>query len=157
MSSRRRVNQHDPSAPSAPTVQDPKVAKCDACGFIAKSGYVLATHMFREHGEGFRCRHDDCGLTFLKPSELKKHVERVHEQVEKPHACEICGTRYHERSNLRTHVAMVHEKKRPHVCDDCGAAYSSKQNLGKHVLKKHGKALPAEGPLPCPVDNCGLQ
>ncbi|KAH9899282.1 hypothetical protein C8Q73DRAFT_679297 [Cubamyces lactineus] len=68
------------------------------------------------------------------------------QSTEKKHSCPIhgCETKMARPSNLKEHVAKVHNKERPFLCSvaDCGkaadgAGYCRKEDRDNHIRKKH--------------------
>ena len=51
--------------------------------------------------------------------------------------CSDCGSTFSTQSNLRLHVDAVHEKKRPYLCSECGDSFSTQNNLKRHISTVH--------------------
>eukprot|EP00088_Acartia_fossae_P048134 TRINITY_DN5243_c0_g1_i1.p1 TRINITY_DN5243_c0_g1~~TRINITY_DN5243_c0_g1_i1.p1 ORF type:complete len:541 (-),score=41.31 TRINITY_DN5243_c0_g1_i1:320-1942(-) len=116
---------------------------CDECnkGFPNRS--ELNRHKL-SHSKQFKC--DICSKHFSLKSTLKMHT-MVHEG-NKPYACEKCGLKHVNRSNLNKHMRLSHPDDKPFSCDKCGKSFKETEFLAKHIKKKHefklGKQLPCE-------------
>lgn len=71
-----------------------------------------------------------------------KSLWGVAKDKERRFVCEKCGGGFGMRSNLKRHIATVHENKRVFRCELCDAAFGLKQNLCTHVRVKHMKVRP---------------
>ena len=49
----------------------------------------------------------------------------------------ICDTSFAQKSQLKVHIAGVHEGNRPFKCDMYGDRFTQKSNLKKHMRKIH--------------------
>ena len=53
----------------------------------------------------------------------KKKNPKVNElfasEVKKTFECEFCANNYSNKSNLKSHIASVHEEKKPNQCNIC--------------------------------------
>ena len=108
------------------------VLKCEMCSY--ESNRHMRRHMRMVHIKGdkkFRC--ERCPYATALKSDLKKHVERVHEKI-RSHVCKDCGFAASEKGTLKNHILRKHEKIKNHVCNECGKAFPL-----KYYLKKHGK------------------
>ena len=57
--------------------------------------------------------------------------------ISKSKQCSDCGSTFSTQSNLRLHVDAVHEKKRPYLCSECGDSFSTQNNLKRHISTVH--------------------
>ena len=57
-------------------------------------------------------------------------------QKEKKHICNICDYAY-PTTQLKNHIATVHEGQMPNKCSDCKVAYSNWQSLDRHIKLVH--------------------
>ncbi|XP_017064469.1 transcription factor IIIA [Drosophila eugracilis] len=109
--------------------------------------WTLYTKHCRDTLHG-RNRHkcERCDSIFDKPSDLKRHIETKHQEVEEKEASaasftcteEGCGKSYSYLRNLRQHMLSAHSGRR-FECQtvECGRCFSSAQNLAKHLLRDH--------------------
>ena len=113
--------------------------KCASCEKSFLTEHALNCHKLTVH-EG----HKDgkCALCGKKVtiSNLKKHVQRVHENSDKKDfCCEECGKSFKWLQTLNNHILSVHEGKNDHKCEVCGKNFFLIQNMTKHVREVHGK------------------
>mgnify|MGYP003349339387 CR=1 FL=1 len=73
----------------------------------------------------YKCDH--CDKTFVDKSQLKIHVENVHEGVK--HTCKKCGKSFTLKSNLSRHLSVNHGDLKIE-CEYCGKMIS-KYNIQK--------------------------
>ena len=64
---------------------------------------------------------------------MKGHIATIHEG-KKQFKCNLCNTKFGEKSNLRRHIVTVHEGKKLFKCDICNAKFGGKSDLNKHVM-----------------------
>jgi len=110
------------------------------CSFIAFSG-PLTHHRSRFHGHGrkevanarYPCPYPSCKVSFLKPSNLKNHLN-VHEN--RVYSCSYCQYRNSNFSGLKEHLA-VHFNLQNFTCDICQGSFNSKIKLDKHKFAAH--------------------
>ena len=69
---------------------------------------------------------------------LKKHILSIHGGY-KPFICEICGGLFTLKSNLKMHIATVHEnpRKKPYKCRICGGKFLNNNELKRHMQTVH--------------------
>ena len=86
----------------------------------------------------FKC--ELCPFSSVKQSNLKKHVEAVHEKI-KRYACKHlnCNFRSSTNANLKSHIMSVHEKRKDHFCPACGKSFTKANNLKIHFQGVHLK------------------
>ena len=61
-------------------------------------------------------------------SNLNQHIKSIHGG--KKFKCTICGYNF---SQLKRHIARVHEGKKPFKCDICHASFTQKNNMKQHI------------------------
>ena len=86
----------------------------------------------------------------------KEFFEAIHEQ-EKLHICSECGDGFGEKSALKRHIGLVHEKKKNisingAKCPRCDKYFVDKGNILKHIKAVHEKIKPYK----CLVCNKGF-
>ena len=78
-------------------------------------------------------------------SDLKTHIETVHEK-RRDHACPHCPCAFGTKSTMKTHIEVVHEKRRDHACGYCdGVAFGTASTLKKHISAVHLKIKRSRG------------
>jgi len=122
--------------------------KCDICNAGFPRRNTLATHMQihddREKQRQYECSYVGCQSTFTAPSQLKKHVAKVHEGVRWP--CDRCDFIGSYKDDLKLHIKAVHEGFKL-KCDQCDFTTIKNTKLKVHILKVH------EG-VTWPCDKC---
>ena len=76
-----------------------------------------------------------CNLCDYKASEksnLKVHVASVHQGI-KPFKCKICNYEDAQKKNLKIHIQTVHEEFKPFICNICNYKTAIKSNLKRHL------------------------
>ena len=79
-----------------------------------------------------------CSMCPKIVSDLKKHVEIVHEKI-KRYECPICKVKFGQSHHLKAHISGVHEGAKPFECQFCDKRVSSKQLLNNHIKTAHGR------------------
>ena len=51
--------------------------------------------------------------------------------------CSDCGSTFSSQSNLKLHIDSIHEKKKPWLCSECGDSFSTQNNLKRHISTVH--------------------
>ena len=79
------------------------------------------------------------GMKFITKQDLQRHM--IIHSGEQPFQCAVCGNKFRQPTNFRSHVKTVHknihEMIRAKQCEYCGTAQSSVVNLHHHLLKEH--------------------
>jgi len=80
------------------------------------------------------CTEKDCKTKFPTIYHLEKHIRSVHEKAKLacPHCDLILG-----RESLRSHIRIVHDKRRDHICMECKKTFQTKTHLNNHVSRVH--------------------
>ena len=130
------------------------------CGYCSTS-YVwhrsFNIHMDEKHPEKsefplrFLCPRFGCGAAYSSSANLRVHIYNKHYKYNKPdqtaEKCPICQKSF---SNLKDHIAFMHETPKLIPCSLCGGLYRSETELKAHLRKTHaGRSMS----LPCRV--CG--
>ena len=77
---------------------------------------------------------DHCGSCFPSTSQLKRHIDWVHEGKIHKHQCYICGKSV---KHLQEHISAVHDKLKPFICSICGYSCAKNSYLDKHMEFVH--------------------
>merc|ERR1712037_935657 len=111
-----------------------------------------------------------CGTSFGRISDLKRHIETVHEgkrktdlkrHMETVHEgkrthCPQCSASFARKTDLKRHIETVHEGKKAQ-CPICSASFSRQTDLKRHVESVHeGKSRSKTTyPVPPPAPSVG--
>lgn len=145
-----------------------KSFQCDFCGLSFHHKTYLKDHInrkcVRRKQEKHSCR--ICQDAFSSSSSLRRHLQSVHQELEKQVICEFCAKPFRflselkqhlnfkhtinktqqcphchkvlsTKSKLRHHINSVHEKLKRFTCDRCSTSFYYKQQLEIHVVEKH--------------------
>ena len=86
--------------------------------------------------KSFKC--SVCLLAFQSKSNLKQHIQGVHENV-RPficstyNSCQMCSSAFAYKSTLQRHIKTVHEMNNNFVCQICSSAFGYRSNLQCHI------------------------
>ena len=110
---------------------------CSQCGEEFDTPAALATHQRDEHKKKHKC--EVCGAVFARMWNLKEH-QKIHEGdkvARRTFTCpfEGCGSKFTRKSNLNTHLDVVHGGVQPHVCPVCGKDFRFASLLERHMLR----------------------
>jgi len=133
--------------------------QCELCGktFAARTTFI--EHKNWHKGlKPIKC--PDCDFATCFSTSMYTHskihlrergLERMNgTDIPLVHTCHLCGNRYNQANQLRTHVKRVHEgvvERRE--CKVCGAVFANRQNLRRHTAREH----PKDPTLKCSI--CG--
>ncbi|XP_055840121.1 zinc finger protein ZFP2-like [Episyrphus balteatus] len=126
---------------------------CELCNKYFRSMINLRLHNYKKHGEAptkavrslliqkqnlvvvkpFKC--SKCPESFLMHTQLVLHL-KTHDE-NRPFKCQSCPKSFKKDKYLKSHVDMVHLKKKGYVCLLCGYAFVNKHNLDEHMASKH--------------------
>ena len=68
---------------------------------------------------------------------LYSHIRKIHEGKTEPVVnCPVCGKDFKGKRSLELHIQTVHEKKKPFSCDICGSRFGQRSSLRKHKKNK---------------------
>lgn len=68
---------------------------------------------------------------------------RTLDRLERNHKCGLCETRFGQKSDLRRHVQVVHEQQKNFGCEICGRAFGRRSSLSQHMQRVHSRKLPS--------------
>ncbi|XP_053912002.1 transcription factor IIIA [Cuculus canorus] len=128
----------------------PYVCNYEGCGKGFTRDFHRARHLLTHTGEKlFECTADGCNEKFGIKSNLKKHIQRKHENQQKQYVCnfEGCNQSFKKHQQLRVHQCH-HNNEPPFKCnyEGCGKCFSIPS-----LLKRHEKVH--EGYV-CKKENC---
>jgi hypothetical protein len=89
-----------------------------------------------------------CDASFEVKTNLKKHIALVHEG-RKLTKCSICDATFKFKHNLKRHIDTVHEEKKPFKCNLCEFNGVTNKGLHSHETTVHLK------PFEC--ESCGVR
>ena len=114
-----------------------KLWKCDICDYSHASKYGLQGHKKQVHPSDNDMKVCHlCGYSSPNTSNVKAHIATVHEKI-RPHSCEVCEKQFFQKAKLERHVRAVHLGEKNFKCTLCTAAYKFDADLTKHVKKVH--------------------
>ncbi len=138
-----------------------KPLTCEFCPRKTLTKMAMVKHRGAYHSEKLRkpftidydtrkCK--QCGRQFKHPSELKSHIERIHEKKTN-YQCDICGKAFYFKHIMLKHQAIVHKDQaspyhgkdgkqirstvRSHECQQCDKAFYEPGHLRRHVKDVH--------------------
>ncbi|XP_068231612.1 zinc finger protein 850-like [Palaemon carinicauda] len=108
---------------------------CPECCLAFTSREYLESHK-TEHQKLHVCPR--CGMAFTSKSFLSRHRTQMHgknssstEEKERSFACDICGTKFYQQSDLKRHM-LGHTGEKPFKCQGCDAGFTRMSSLNKH-------------------------
>lgn len=110
---------------------------CNMCKRIYYNEKTLKLHKIRYHSSGFAC--PICKKMFAKKSYMTTHLRRTHKLGGKSLNCDECGLKFIKMSNLVNHINTEHSKRSKHVCSDCGKTYATMDMLEIHTNLMHSE------------------
>lgn len=103
---------------------------CKICQKEFDSRKKYYNHTATAHRDKFQC--DQCEQQFVFKYQLKKHIEVVHMEIQRPKVnrpkkfqCDICSMQFTELRILNEHT-NIHNDLRPFVCEFCSEAFHNR-------------------------------
>ena len=111
---------------------------CGTCGkqFNRKGRLNVAENLELVWSKKWKC--SGCELDFNSKTGMYKHMKMNHLD----HKCEFCDEVFHVKARLNKHIERVHDGiDRPRVpCELCERTYADIGGLGNHLRQKHNEA-----------------
>merc|ERR1712129_522580 len=105
---------------------------CTQCEYVGKQQLYLKRHVQNEHENTiFVCK--KCGFEANGPNGLKRHQRNDHWNKQQ---CDQCDHQAADRSNLRLHKEIKHERIR-YSCKFCDLETTTSSSLRNHEKLKH--------------------
>ncbi|KFU99413.1 Transcription factor IIIA, partial [Tauraco erythrolophus] len=128
----------------------PYVCDYEGCGKGFTRDFHRTRHLLTHTGEKpFGCTADGCNQKFGTKSNLKKHIERKHENQQKQYVCDFegCNKSFRKHQQLKVHQCH-HTNEPPFKCNNegCGKYFSTPSRLKRHEKIHEGYA--------CKKENC---
>ena len=77
-----------------------------------------------------------CEKKFSTDTNLKRHVDQVHER-KKNHMCKVCHKSFFTSRDLWVHSSAVHDNSKTFKCKSCEKTFSQKGNMKTHYETQH--------------------
>lgn len=88
----------------------------------------------------YRCKEPECDFNSSHKSSVTKHYKRVHLGQEYIYKCEYCEKTYSYKSHLNRHTAKEHIKEDAIVCEECGYETHEKSHMKRHIQIMHNRS-----------------
>ncbi len=147
---RERESRREKRLNAAPNPNKKKPHQCEQCGKTFAARTTFEEHKNWHKGlKPIKC--PECDFTTCFSTSLYTHskihmrergMEKMATNSEIPlvHTCHLCGNRYNQANQLRTHIKRIHEGLVEHrECTTCGAVFTNRQNLRRHIARAHPK------------------
>ena len=120
-------------------------APCNICGKMLACAKDVKEHERVVHFNEDTVDCELCGKTLKTKRNLQLHMRTIHGTLEKNHHCHICEARFRVASQLKKHIETVHEKTRLFPCPFCSTVLSCKEKFKLHSQRLHqGREMPPE-------------
>lgn len=119
-------------------------AVCETCGAGFMTYQRLLQHKEIHQPGGYPCK--QCSKVYTTNSNLKYHVEKVHERSTKSRSlrCPHCLERFSEHFRKLKHLKEVHNVTFTFTCEVCKASFPSRRTLTMHTNKYHTQKTQCE-------------
>lgn len=78
--------------------------------------------------EQYRCKL--CGLIFAGKGKIAQHYAQRHKHS---NSCELCPATFNSYSNLKKHIQILHNKIHKYSCSFCSRTFGQKNQLQSHM------------------------
>lgn len=116
-----------------------KLLKCSFCYKLFGKKYDLMIHeRIHQKIKSEICTF--CQMKFNDPSNLKKHIQRKHSEInQRSFVCRQCHKEFIRKESLQKHwqTHLNFDQRLLHQCKICNTSFTFKSNLLKHVKKFH--------------------
>ena len=85
------------------------------------------------------CQASVSGQTTKKNKKIT--LKEKNKKSDGPTKCAICKKKFTRRSDMQSHVDVVHEGKKPYQCPRCGMKFGQNSAVHKHFRKKHSEEV----------------
>ena len=115
---------------------DSPTVTCDFCGKQLKQR-SMRIHMQNHTNEAtLKCSYPDCVKRFKHMEAKKIHEQTFHEPKKYP--CDRCGKTFKDKSYIKEHAELVHEKKSKDVkCTECALVFPLHSKMYAHRNAVH--------------------
>ena len=118
------------------TYDEIKAFQCKICKYKAAKKSDLKKHIEAVHEGIKKFKCNFCDYKAARNTNLRKHIESVHEGI-KQFKCNICDHEFAKHSNLKKHIESVHEGIKPFKCNMCQYETAHKPHLKIHIKSIH--------------------
>ncbi|XP_071523711.1 uncharacterized protein [Panulirus ornatus] len=128
--------------PSDILLDHPGVYHCDKCEESFKYQHLLVTHKHQVH-QSINVPYECqvCGMEYGVLQDLKRHM-MTHSGAS-VYMCNMCSQGFTDRASLKAH-ALTHggSTERSNKCESCACEFPSKSELTRHIVKYQGTCNP---------------
>ncbi|XP_070500808.1 zinc finger protein draculin-like [Chironomus tepperi] len=123
----------DPNEYREPLYDELDHYRCKLCGLVFEGKGKIAQHYAQRHKHNNSC--DLCSATFNSYSNLKKHIQILHNKIHK-YSCSYCSRSFGQKNQLQSHI-NTHTGDKPFQCkfDFCSFRSGDLSAVSKHQKK----------------------